>query len=210
MRRPYRRTGWPAIAGLGLVVVAFMVLSLLVTATGTARFAVAMSYDARVGYVVGAIFDFAKGLLPVALLALLAQRALGTAILLGLPKPSLSARKPSLSGLASGAGRLRRAGTRPAREGPSNILPRRPRSPSSGLTGEDAPMTTLPSHVSDFVQQRLKRETGMSLGAAELRNVYEAWCQLRGYAPLTELKRLGFLKWKSSGLMRYRDLQLVA
>jgi hypothetical protein len=76
--------GWPTIIGLGLVVGAFMVLSLFVTATGTARFAVAMGYDARVGYAVGAIFDFAKGLLLVALLALLAQRALGTLILVGI------------------------------------------------------------------------------------------------------------------------------
>ena len=83
MHRPYRRTGWPTIAGLGLVVVAFMVLSLLVTATGTARFAVAMGYDARTGYAVGVIFDIAKGILPVALLALLAQRAFGSACLLG-------------------------------------------------------------------------------------------------------------------------------
>ena len=79
MRRPYKRIGWPTIAGLVLVVVAFMVLSLLVTATGTARFAVAMGYDARIGYVVGAAFEFAKEVLPVALLALLAQRAFGAA-----------------------------------------------------------------------------------------------------------------------------------
>ena len=84
MHRPYKSIGWPTIAGLGLVVVAFMVLSLLVTATGTARFAVAMGYDARVGYAVGAIFDIAKGTLPVALLALFAQRALGAAGLLGI------------------------------------------------------------------------------------------------------------------------------
>ena len=32
-----------------------MVLSLLVTATGTARFAVAMGYDANVGYAVGGV-----------------------------------------------------------------------------------------------------------------------------------------------------------
>jgi hypothetical protein len=85
MRQPYKGIGWPIIIGLILVVVAFMVLSLLVTATGTARIAVAMGYDARVGYAVGAIFDIAKGILPVALLALLAQRALGAAILLGIP-----------------------------------------------------------------------------------------------------------------------------
>ena len=52
-----------------------MGLSLAITATGTARFAVAMGYRAEVGYAVGAVFDFAKALLPVALLVLLARRA---------------------------------------------------------------------------------------------------------------------------------------
>ena len=56
----------------------------------------------------------------------------------------------------------------------------------------------------------------MSLAAKELRAVYEAWCATHGYEPLSppkfaaELKRLGCDKWKSCGLMRYRDLQLVA
>ena len=83
MHRPDKQIGWPTLAGLGFVVVAFMALSLCVTATGTARFAVGMGYDARIGYAVGAIFDLAKGMLPVALLALLARRAFGTAVLLG-------------------------------------------------------------------------------------------------------------------------------
>ena len=42
-----RRIGRPTFARLALLVVAFMALSLLVTATGTARFAVAMGYDRR-------------------------------------------------------------------------------------------------------------------------------------------------------------------
>jgi hypothetical protein len=83
-------------------VVAFMVLSLCVTATGTARFAVAMGYDARWGYLVGAIFDVAKTMLPVALLALLVRGAFCTAALLGIYKglreggnePSLERRPP--------------------------------------------------------------------------------------------------------------------
>ena len=75
--------GWPTIVGLGAVVVAFMVLSLCVTATGTARFATNVGYDATVGYAVGAIFDLAKGMLPIGVLALVARRALGTAVLLG-------------------------------------------------------------------------------------------------------------------------------
>src|SRR5436190_5198312 len=82
MDRRDKRIGWATIAGLGTAVVAFMVLSLLVTASGTARFVVAMGYDAKLGYAVGTTFDIAKGMLPVALLALLARRAL-TAALLG-------------------------------------------------------------------------------------------------------------------------------
>jgi hypothetical protein len=81
---PDKRIGWPTVTGLGLVVVAFMVLSLLVTATGTARFAVAMGYDAKVGYVAGAVFDVAKGLLLVAVIALWTKRALGIASVLGI------------------------------------------------------------------------------------------------------------------------------
>ena len=61
-----------------------MALSLAVTATGTARFAAGMGYDATVGYAVGAIFDLAKDLLLIALLALWSQRAVGTAALLGI------------------------------------------------------------------------------------------------------------------------------
>ena len=41
-----------------------------------------MGYDARVGYAVGAIFDIAKGVLPVGLLALWWRRAFGTAAFL--------------------------------------------------------------------------------------------------------------------------------
>jgi hypothetical protein len=83
MHRPDKQIGWPTLAGLSFVVVAFMTLSLCVTATGTARFAVGMGYDARMGYGVGAIFDLAKGMLPVTLVALLARRAFGSAVLFG-------------------------------------------------------------------------------------------------------------------------------
>jgi len=56
----------------------------------------------------------------------------------------------------------------------------------------------------------------MSVAAKDLRSVYETWCATQGYEPLSmarlaaELKALGYDKWKSCGLMRYRDLQLVA
>jgi uncharacterized RDD family membrane protein YckC len=83
MDRPDSPIGWPILVGLGAVVLAFMALSLAVTATGTARFAVGMGYDATVGYAVGGIFDVAKDLLPVGLLALSMRRALGVAAILG-------------------------------------------------------------------------------------------------------------------------------
>ena len=75
IRRQTERHGYFLFVALGLIVLAFMGLSLAITATGTARFAVGMGYSAEVGYAVGAIFDFAKALLPVALLVLLARRA---------------------------------------------------------------------------------------------------------------------------------------
>ena len=59
------RAGWPTIVGFGIVVFAFAALSLAITATGTARFAAAMGYSRTLGYVVGAIFDFGKEVLPV-------------------------------------------------------------------------------------------------------------------------------------------------
>jgi hypothetical protein len=84
MARRDERIGWPSLVGLGLVVVALMAVSLVVTAAGTARFAVAMGYVSNVGYAVGAIFDIAKGILLVAVFALWARRALGIATILGL------------------------------------------------------------------------------------------------------------------------------
>ena len=79
-----KRTGWPTLVGIGLVVAAFMALSLVVTATGTARFAVAMGYDARVGYAVGGIFELAKGILLVGAIALWRRGARGTATVFGI------------------------------------------------------------------------------------------------------------------------------
>jgi hypothetical protein len=57
MERGNGRIGWHTLVGLGVVVLAFMAVSLAVTATGTSRFAVAMGYDAKIGYAIGAIFD---------------------------------------------------------------------------------------------------------------------------------------------------------
>ena len=71
-------------------------------------------------------------------------------------------------------------------------------------------------HVSAFVQQRLRKANGASLAAKDLRVAYETWCAEHGHTPLTvpkfatELKALGYDKWKRCGLMRYRDLQFVA
>jgi hypothetical protein len=81
---PTRAVGPMALAGLCVVVVAFMVLSLLVTATGTARFAVAMGYDATVGYAVGGVFDLAKGCLLLAVIPLWTRRSFGLAVVIGI------------------------------------------------------------------------------------------------------------------------------
>ena len=54
------------------------------------------------------------------------------------------------------------------------------------------------------------------MSASDLRAAYAAWCAIHGDGPLSqqrfgvELKALGYAKWKSCGLIRYRDLQLVA
>jgi len=71
--------------------------------------------------------------------------------------------------------------------------------------------------VTLFLQQRLRKVSGTSISHMELRAAYEAWCAERGHAPLSvpkfaaELKALGcHNKWKSCGVVRYGDLQLVA
>ena len=82
-REPPERIGWPTFVGLGLVVAGFMVLSLCVTAIGTARFVASLGYDTRIGYAVGAIFDAGKDLLPIGLLALWSRRSLGRFAVIG-------------------------------------------------------------------------------------------------------------------------------
>jgi len=78
------RASLPTIIAVAIVVFAFMGLSLAITATGTARFAAAMGYSPSVGYIVGAIFDIAKDILLVAVLALWKRRALVISAIIGL------------------------------------------------------------------------------------------------------------------------------
>ena len=82
-RQVERRGGFLFLLAVGAIVLAYMGLSLAITATGTARFAVAMGYRAEVGFAVGAVFDLAKGLLPIALLVLLARRAFIFFVIIG-------------------------------------------------------------------------------------------------------------------------------
>ena len=72
------------------------------------------------------------------------------------------------------------------------------------------------SHVPVFARECLQSAAGSSLSASELRSAYEVWCEVRKCEPLSrqrlgaELTGLGFAKWKSCGLIRYRNLQLAA
>src|SRR5262249_23738451 len=105
---------------------------------------------------------------------------------------------------------------------PSNVLPIRPQlaladfSTNPLVEGTLDEATLNESHVAAFVCDRLQISKGSSVAASDLRATYERWCAARGRTPLTsprfaaELKRLGFAKWKSCGLIRYRDLQLAA
>ena len=82
--------------------------------------------------------------------------------------------------------------------------------------GRTRGLSVIGSHVTAFVEARLQNASGASLAAKDLRAAYEAWCAKQGHQPLsqpklaTELKALGYGKWKSCGLVRYRDLQLAA
>jgi len=106
----------------------------------------------------------------------------------------------------------------------SNVVPlgraniRKPRTRnraqrSAGSAGKRPSL--ISSHVRAFARDRLQHGEGLSLGAADLWVAYEAWCVLHGYEPLSQqklgvaLKGLGYAKWKSCGLIRYRDVQLV-
>jgi hypothetical protein len=103
---------------------------------------------------------------------------------------------------------------------PLKVLPARVTSGQTIRTGEDSRLVTARSvigtPVSAFVQERLQAVEGTSLGASELKEAYDAWCVAHGREPVSqqrlgaELAGLGFTKWKSCGLIRYRDLQLGA
>ena len=74
----------------------------------------------------------------------------------------------------------------------------------------------MDSNVSVFSRERLRKVEGTSVAFSELRSCYEGWCAERGETPLSlprfaaALKTLGFEKWKSSGLIHYRGLQIAA
>jgi phage/plasmid-associated DNA primase len=72
------------------------------------------------------------------------------------------------------------------------------------------------SHAPAFVRERLETSGGSSLAAGELRAAYETWCAAHDHKPLSmpkfagELKALGYDKWKSCGVIRYRGLRFAA
>jgi hypothetical protein len=110
-------------------------------------------------------------------------------------------------------------------EPPSKVLP----PPSAGISEGISPipprvvapssgrvLSLVGSHVPDFARDCLQPAAGRSLPAADLWFAYICWCTARGHHPASqqrlglELAGLGFTKWKSSGRMRYRDVQLAA
>lgn len=132
--------------------------------------------------------------------------------------PPLGAALGGMRGLAGRVGSHRR--------GPSNVLPlgspaaRATAGKGRSIQRSMARSASLPSdviaHVSAFVRDRFVQAHGASLSAADLRMAYEAWCEANNAQPLSQQKlsaalfRLGYSKWKSCGLIRYRDLRLVA
>src|SRR5262249_30340072 len=144
-----------------------------------------------------------------------------------LPSPSQGATlpKPSLKAIPSAHANQQKAPRREVSNPPSNVLPMRPRAPSrtlpegislSSQTHLQGGSIAVESHVSTFLQQRLQKIEGASIAFSELWSAYEVWCAQRDEKPVSqprfaaELKALGYAKWKSNGLTRYRGLQLAA
>ena len=133
--------------------------------------------------------------------------------------------KPSLPAVVSGGGREQAHATREILDPPSNILPMRVRPPHVDLPkssparrqgGPVGELVTSRSHVQKFAEECLRAVEGTSAAASDILAAYHVWCAAQGYAPISmprfaaELKELGYVKWKSNGLMRYRNLQLMA
>jgi hypothetical protein len=109
-------------------------------------------------------------------------------------------------------------------EPPSNLLVLTPASREplhkdvrrSAARSSGSSISLVGSHILEFARARLRSVAGTSLSASNLRATYEAWCAEHAHEPLSqqklgaELRRLGFVKWKSCGLIHYRDLQLAA
>ena len=74
-------------------------------------------------------------------------------------------------------------------------------------------MSLAISHVAAFDRECLEVAPGMPVWASDLRASYETWCQAHGYKPLspqkfgTELKRLGYEKWKTGWLVKSSFVQ---
>ena len=133
--------------------------------------------------------------------------------------------KPSLPAVVPGGGREQASAAREVVTPTSNILPMPVRSAHADLPkpslpsrrgGSLAELAISHSHIRKFAEECLYAVMGASVAASDVSAAYHIWCAARGHAPLSmprlaaELKELGYVKWKSNGLMRYRDLQVVA
>jgi hypothetical protein len=184
-------------------------------------------------YAVGAIFDIAKGLFPVALGALLARRALGVAGILGAAWICLVIFSclATHATVALAISAIERTGTwkMEVRGNTRAELA----SVEQQLAALSHPSLPWNPHVSAFVGERLRKIERTSIAFSELWSAYEAWCAARGRPPLStpkfaaELKLLGYASIRgrvsarrprartatvalSCGLMRYGGLRLAA
>jgi hypothetical protein len=110
--------------------------------------------------------------------------------------------------------------TRELSNPPSNVLPLRQRPPQVDLPkpsperrqgGSPGELAISRSHVRRFAEECLRAVDGTSVAASDILAAYHVWCAARAHAPLSmprlaaELREFGYVKWKSHGLVRYRD-----
>ena len=130
--------------------------------------------------------------------------------------------KPSLRAAASGRASFREPTSREASKSPSNVLPMRPGYPSTGLP-EGASLTAqgripeidISSMSLPLFGSASRRPTALPGRGRTARGI-RGLVREQSHKPLSlpkfaaELKALGYDKWKSCGVIRYRGVRFAA